>query len=139
MRHPRRRFSLSENALRISLEAQIARFHSRRHLSSILVAHGGAQTAADEAEHSDEGHDPDGESHVEVVGHTPHVTFAHGFLNRASANSVVFGEHHDATGNQGTELEKANAEGAPDGADSSPPSPSADEHEDGIQGDQSIY
>ena len=134
-----RRFSLSENALRISLEAQIARSHCRWYLHSILVANGGAQTAADEAEHSDEGHDPDGESHVEVIGHTPLVTIAHGFLNRAGADSVVFGEHHDASGNQGTELEQADAEGAPDGADSGPPSPGADEHEDSIQGDQSIY
>ena len=103
-----------------------------------LLTNGGAETAADEAEHSDERDDPEGESHVEVVCHCPHVTCAHCLRHRASADSVVFGEHHDANGNQRAELEQADAESAPDWADSGPPSPGADEHEDSIQGDKTI-
>jgi len=106
--------------------------------SCSLFTHGGAETAADEAEHSDEGGDPEAESHVEVVGHRPDVSRSHCFRHGAGADSIVFSEHHSAHGNESSELEQADAESAVDGADSSPCSPGADEHENSVQGDQSI-
>ena len=88
--------------------------------SCSLLTNGGAETAADEAEHGDEGDDPHGTDHVEVVGHCPDVSVAHCFLHGAGADRIVFSEQHGSGGNESSKLEQADAESAVDGADSSP-------------------
>ena len=132
-----RRFALSPTLQEkpTSLDSSVSFLWAR---SCSLFTHGRAETAANEAEHSDERGDPEAESHVEVVGHCPDVSLTHCFLHRAGADSIVFSEHHSANGNERSKLEQADAESAVDGADSSPCSPGANEHENSVQGDKSI-
>ena len=87
-----------------------------------------------EAQHGEERDDPEGECHVEVIRHgpdecaIPNRCFSHG----PCADSVVLGEHKNASSDENSELEHADDTGEVDRADSPSVSPSSDEHGESV-------
>ena len=105
---------------------------------SLWLGAGWAETAAQEAEHSDEGGNPETESNVEVISHRPQVAVTHRLSDRASTDGIVLGEEEGTSGNSGGELEQADSEGHVDWADSPFVPPGTNEHEDGVESDKPV-
>jgi len=97
---------------------------------------GGAETAAAEEEHGEPAGDPEGEAPVEVVGDVPWEVHAPSLVHRSGAHGVVLGEEEGSAGGKDSKLEDAHEQSAVDGADSPSVSPRANEHEQGVQTDQ---
>ena len=93
--------------------------------------------AADEAEHEEEGDNPEGASDVEIVSHGPDADTP-GRSHGAHADLVVLGVEDGAGGDEDTELEEADEAREVGGADSESVSPGADEHEEGVEGDETV-
>lgn len=121
----------------MSLSLAVGRFW--KGLCSVhLAIPGGAETAAEETEHEEDSSNPEGHGHLEVVDHSPWECIASSFLHGATADGVVLGEHEDSGGDQDSELEEAGEEGAVDGAHSHSPSPGSDEHEEGVEANDTV-
>ena len=113
--------------------------HSRSTTASVL--HGlvcGAEAAAAEEEHGEEGDDPEGESHVEIISHSPDHILTVGLDHRAAADGVVLGEEEGSDDDRKDELAHAGGKSADDRAESPSVSPGADEHEDGVKTNKTV-
>ena len=97
---------------------------------------GGAETAAAEEEHGEPARDPDREAPVEVVSDVPWEVHAPSLVHRSGAHGVVLREQEGGAGGKDGKLEDAHEQSAVDRADSPSVSPCADEHEQGVQTDQ---
>ena len=93
--------------------------------------------AADEAEHEEEGDNPEGASDVEIVSHGPDADTP-GRSHGAHADLGVLGVEEGAGGDEDTELEEADEPGEVSGADSESVSPGADKHKESVEGDEAV-
>ena len=113
--------------------------HSRLTTASVLLGLVcGAEAAAAEEEHSEEGDDPEGESHVEIISHSPDHILTVGLDHRAAADGVVLGEEKGSDDDRKDELAQAGGESADDRAESPSVSPGANEHEEGIKTNETV-
>ena len=72
--------------------------HSRTTTASVLLGLVcGAESTAAEEEHGEEGDDPEGESHVEIISHSPDHILTVGLDHRAAADGVVLGEEETSS------------------------------------------
>ena len=100
----------------------------RSDIGSVGVAH----AAADKGKHENETGNPQVESHLEVVAHSPPEALK-GIRQRAHADVVVLREHHSSADNEKNKLAQAGTEGAVQRADSPPVSPSSDKHKQSVE------
>ena len=97
-----------------------------------------AETAAAEEHHSEEADDPEGEGHIEIIGHSPDHIVAIRLHHRAGADRVVFCEEQGTNNDRKDKLDETGSGSANDRAESPSVSPDTNEHENCVQGNNAV-